>query len=389
MTAEANVKLNMSFPEATEYRLLPLAFFGKGKDDENNSFARPGGKAFARAQIQILSDIYTSLKNFGKKAKITKSRLCRKCGLAKSTVKYGIEKLKAYNVIEEVEKDVYKIIPKINGKRYIVLDNYLNTKKFNVKGNIKELTSTSEMVLAYIKSFYMQTRTNTETGEREYINYDFKSRKVINYFRGSEISIATALNLPKSTVSYAILELVRAGLLYRNKQLRYKDENDNVRYKTVHKRGVTGNTLSLFAVKYEVLAVEQRSVYEPQKIEFIEDLERTQEIEVTESEIEAEYAALRAKAEMSARAAREKATNDKEFCKLQSALMRASNRVELNMIAPKYLKRLSELGLTEEELNPIYQCSLCNDTGRNYDTGQRCVCRSRIKQSIINRKIKA
>ena len=388
MSGTAARQLNISnLPEATEYTLCSLAFLGKRKDGEYNPFTRPDGSALPRSMVKILSCIWTAKKNFGKNAEIRKADFSRKCGLSGGAISAGLEYLTTVNkLIEETKPNVYNIIPKVNGQHYFVYDNYLHSKKFDVTGKVKKLSQSAVTVLDYIKAFYMQTETDAETGELKYKNYNFKSREIINYFEGSEKSIAKHLNLPKSTVSDALNELIAAGLLYRNKRLRYKDEAGHVYHKIVHKKGVTGNTLSLFAVPYELLAVKQKSTYKPQEIIFEYDAE---EKEVTEEEIQSAYAKLREEAEAKARNAREIVNSDKEFCEIRSEQMNAGSRVEFERVLPRYFKRLAELGLTEEELNPRYNCTLCDDTGQNLDTGQRCLCRERIIKTIKESKFKA
>lgn len=383
MTATANAKLNITLPEATEFSRCPLAFFGKHKDSEFNPFTRSNGSALPRADIKVLSLIWTEITDYGKDTKITQAHIAKKCGLSKGAVSQSRRRLKTMRLIEEPEENVYRIIPKVNGRRYIVFENYLHKAKIDFAGKLKKLTQTAVAILERIISFYKEFTFDHETGEKIYTHYDFKNRKIIEYFKGSEASIASYMNLPKSTVSYAILELVHAKLLHRNKRLRYKDENDNVIYKTVQTKGITGNTLSLFTVPYELLAIEQKSTYRAQEIEFIEEIE---EIEVSEAEITAKYAEMRAAAEENAKAAQEKALSDNEFRELRAELV---NGTGFDQVVPRYVARLDLLGISEKDFEPQYNCTLCADTGQNLDTGQRCLCRARVKQMIINSKFKA
>ena len=385
MAATATAKLNITVPEATEYTRCPLVFFGKHKDGEFNPFTRSNGSALPRADTKVLSLIYTETTDYGEDTKITKAHIARKCGLSTGAVTQSIRRLKAKNLIEETDS-VYKIIPKVTGKRYIVFENYLHKAKIDFAGKLKKLTQTAVAILERIISFYKEFYFDPETGEKIYTHYDFKERKIIEYFKGSEASIAKYMNLPKSTVSYAILELIHAKLLRRNKRLRYKDENDNVTYAIVQTKGVTGNTLSLFTVPYELLVVEQKSTYKVQEIEFIDNIE---EIEVSEAEIAAKYAELRTAAQENAKAAQEKALSDNEFRELRAELTAATCSADVDRVVPRYVARLALLGISEKDFEPQYNCTLCSDTGQNLDTGQRCLCRARVKQMIINSKFKA
>lgn len=382
----AKAKFNMTIPEATEFTRCPLAFYGKHKDGEFNPFTRSNGKALPRADQKVLSLIWTENTDYGKDTKITKAHIARKCGLSKGAVTHSVKRLKALNLIEEPEDNVYRIIPKVSGKRYIVFENYLHKAKIDFAGKLKKLTQTAVAILERIISFYKEFTFDPETGEKIYTHYDFKNQKVIEYFQGSEESIAKYMNLPKSTVSYAILELLRAKLLHRNKRLRYKDENDNVVYKTIQTKSITGNTLSLFTVPYELLVVEQKSTYKAQEIEFIDDIE---EIEVSEAEIKAKYAEMRAAAEENAKAAQNKALSDSEFRELRAELTQATCSADVDRVIPRYIARLDLLGISEKDFEPQYNCTLCADTGQNLDTGQPCLCRTRVKQMIIDNKFKA
>lgn len=393
MAETATKKLNTEFPEATEFSLCPVQFFGKSKDGERNPFTQKNGKPLTRAKIKILSYIWTVRKNFGAHVKLTVADIARACGLTWITAKENLTQLRLLdNLITDTGKQ-YKIIPKVNGSNYFTVENYLLTKKFDIDGTRRKLPATAVLILDRLKSFYLEVDENGE-----YINYDFKNRKPKNYFYSSEQGLATLLNLPKSTIAYNIPLLLKLKLLYRNKRLKYKNEAGKSVYKIV--QFVPGNTQSIFVVPYEVLAVELRSTYEPQKVDFIENAD---EIEITDEALEKVYAELRAEAEAKTAAARELAFNDKELtavkAELDEAICTAFTAQEnggnvqeakeyWDTAQARYLKRLAELGITEEEISePPYLCRICRDTGYT-NTGQRCRCRSRVKELIISRMFK-
>lgn len=386
MSTAATAKFNIKVPEATEFTRCPLVFFGKRTGGEFNPFTRSNGLALPRADIKILSLIWSETTDYGEDTKITKAHIARKCGLSISAVRVSLRRLKSVRLVEELEDNVYRIIPKVTGKRYIVFENYLHKTKIDFAGKLKKLTQTAVAILERIISFYKEFIFDPETDEKIYTHYNFKERKVIEYFEGSEASIAKYMNLPKSTVSYAILELIKAKLLRRNKRLKYKDENDHVVYKVVQTKGITGNTLSLFTVPYELLVVEQKSMYKAQEIEFIDEIA---ELEISEAEIQAKYADLRASAEKNAKAAQDKALSDNEFQKLRAELTAATCSADVDRVVPHYVARLELLGISEKDFEPNYNCVLCSDTGQNLDTGQPCLCRARVKRMIIDSKFKA
>lgn len=394
-TATATKKLNNDFPVATEFSLCPVQFLGKTKDGKFNPFTNKHGRPLGRNKTKILSYIWTVRKNFGVNVELTVADIARTCGITWVTAKDNLTQLELNNLISKTEKNGYKIIPKVNGKNYFTLENYLHTKKFDIDGKRKKLPATAVLILDRLKSFFLETDANGE-----YINYDFKNRKPKNYFYSSEKGLAKLLNLPTSTVSDNITLLLRLKLLYRNKRLKYQDDNGKPVYKTVQERNVTGNAKSIFVVPYEVLAVELRSTYTPQEVDFIENID---EIEITEEALKKVYAELHAEAEAKFAAARELASNDDEFtaakAELEEAISVSFTALEngenvqeakelWNSAQARYVKRLSELGLSEEELlEPQYLCRRCRDTGFA-DTGQRCRCRVRVKELIISRMFK-
>lgn len=389
-------KFNIEFPEATEFSLCPVQFLGKTKNEkEFNPFTQKNGKPLARAKIKILNYIWTVRKNFGTHVKLNVADIARACGLTWVTAKVNLTQLRLLdNLITETGKQ-YKIIPKVNGKNYFTVENYLHTKKFNIDGTSRKLPATAVLILDRLKAFYLETDENGE-----YINYDFESQQPKNYFFSSNQGLATLLNLPKSTVSYDVPLLIKLGLLYRNKQLKYKDENGKPVYKITQERAVPGNAKSIFVVPYEVLAVELRSTYTPQKVDFIENAD---EIEITEEAIEKVYAELRKEAEAKTAAARELAFNDEELTaakseldeaqKIAFAAQESGENVQAavkrwDTARARYYGRLAELDISEEEITePQYLCRRCRDTGYT-DTGQRCRCRSRVKELIISRMFK-
>lgn len=390
-------KLNIEFPAATEFSLCPLQFIGKCKKGGVNPFVNSNDKPLARGKVKILSYIWTVRKNFGAHVKISKADIKRACGLSYPAVLDNLAQLELIDkLISETSKGKYKIIPKVDSGNYFPLENWLLTKKFNIEGKQKQLATTSVLILDRIKAFYLE-----KDKDGNYINYNFKNRKPIKYFYSSNQGLATLLGLPKSTVSYAITPVLKLKLLWRNKRLKSKDEKGRTVYKIVQEKTVPGNTQSIFVVPYEVLAVELRSTYKPKEADFIENLE--DEIEISDEAIEKVYAELRSEAAARTAAAREIAASDHELIASKSELDETMNaafkaqasgenkqeaKTRFDSAYARYLKRLSELGISEAELcEPQYLCQRCNDKGFT-DTGQRCRCRTRVKELIISRIFK-
>ena len=208
-------KLNIEFPEATEFSLCPVQFLGVSKNGECNPFTQKNGKPLARSKIKILNYIWTVRKNFGAHIKLLVADIARACGITWITAKENLTQLRLLdNLISETGKQ-YKILPKVKGGNYFTVENYLHTKKFNIDGKERKLPQTAVLLLDRLKSFYLEVDKNGE-----FINYNFKNRKPKNYFYSSEQGLATLLNLPKSTVSYNVPLLIKLGLLYRNRRKR-------------------------------------------------------------------------------------------------------------------------------------------------------------------------
>lgn len=399
MAAQATEQLNKTLTEATEFRLCSLSFYGKTQNGSFSPFTLPNGNALPRSYTEVLSLIWTCNKNFAtgnNKPKLRKCVIARKCGLTKSTVNRVIKSLIELKLIEETEKDVYKIIPKVDGEHYIVLDNYLRHKKFNLNETFKRLPPSASHVFAKIKAFYLE-----KDEEGNYKNYDFRDRKPINYFTSSDAGLAGQLNLPQSTVADAIPLLIKADLVHRNKRIKFYDENGNAQYYIVQERDVPGNTLSWFTIPYEVLTVERRSTRTASEVQFNENLE---ELEISEDVIEQTYTELREQAEEKYKTIKTIIESDEELQAAKKELIATTEREftahtkqstssmffdKLTTAQRRYYGRLAALGLSEDDFEPPYNCKLCNDTGQNLNTGQRCTCRPSIKRIILNRIFKA
>lgn len=396
MQSDAAVQLNNSFPEATEYLELPIQMLGKNCDKNGrrryNPFCDKQGKPLARGIQKVLSMIYTYNKRYGTDVKLPKAFFSRKLKMSRTTVAKCLLEAQNLKLIKLTGKDQYSIIPEIEHNDYIIIENYLHNKQFSINDKIKRLSATAVIVYERIVRHWREIVYKTEQENKDKPEEERRSAvdKALRagQFYASEKSLATYLNLPESTISYALPQILKAGLLYRNKRLRYLDENGNVFYKIVQIKGVPGNTASIFTINLNVLKLSlksEREVYEELTVD-----PRLSEVEITEPEIEEVYAELREEAEQKANAARATALADTEFCELRDELNQINSSNEIDSIAQRYLNRLSDLGLTEAELNPQYHCAYCNDTGTDWNTGQRCRwCRYKVKQIVLTRKLQA
>lgn len=401
MPESAALQLNTSFPAITEHIEFPVQFLGKRTDKNGkyryNPFCDAEGKPLARGMLKALSLIHTYNKRFGSDVHIPKSTFSRKLKMSPTTVRKALSDLEMLNIIKLTAKDTYKILPKIEDNDYIIIENYLHKKQFYIKGKVKRLSPTAVIVFERILRYWREIKYKAEK--------DGKNEKEIEkllkegQFYASEKSLATYLNLPKSTISYAVPQILKAGLMYRNKRLRYIDENGNVHFKVVQIKDVTGNAPSIFTINPEVLKIalqSERKEYEEIKVDpYLE------EVEITETEIQQVYTELRTEAESNAKRATDKALSDPEFVEIREEMFnsgistdysgeeRAAWWQHWDNLSKRYLNRLSELGISEQDFQPQYNCFRCGDTGTDSNTGQRCRCRIRIKQLIFNRKFEA
>lgn len=396
MRSATAAQLNNDFPDATEFLEMPVQLLGrytdKNKKPRYNPFHDKNFKPLARGKIKILSLIYTYKKRYGENVKLPVVLFARKLKMSRTTVKKSLIDLQTEKLIRNDAKDEYSIIPSIEDNDYIILENYLHNKQFSINDKIKRLSATAVIVFERIVRHWREIAYKTEQENKD--KPEDERQKAVEkalragQFYASEKSLAKYLNLPESTVSYALPQIIKAGLIYRNKRLRYIDDNGNVYYKVVQIKGVPGNTSSIFTINLDVLKLalkSEREAYAEIKVDT-----QLQETEISDQEIEATYTELREEAERKADVARSIACADAEFNELREEIDHVTSAQQMDSIAQRYLRRLSELGITESELNPQYNCAYCNDTGIEWNTGQKCRwCRYKVKQLILSRKIKA
>jgi len=396
MQSATAAQLNSSFPEATEFLELPVQMLGrytdKNKKTRYNPFHDKHFKPLSRGKLKILSLIYTYKKRYGEDVKFPIVLFARKLKMSRTTVKKCLIELQTAKLISNDGKDEYSIIPKVEDNDYIIIENYLHKKQFSINDKIKRLSPTAVIVFERIVRHWREIAYKTEQENRD--KPEEERQKAVEkalragQFCASEKSLSTYLNLPESTISYALPQIIKAGLIYRNKRLRYIDDNGNVYYKVVQIKGVPGNTSSIFTINLDVLKLalkSEREAYAEIKVDA-----QLQETEISEQEIEEVYTELREEAESKANVARSVAFADAEFSEIREEINHVTSVKQMDSIGKRYLRRLSELGITEAELNPQYNCAYCNNTGIEWNTGQKCRwCRYKVKQLILSRKIKA
>ncbi len=183
MTEATTTKFNL--PKTTTYIIMPLAFTGKDK--------RFSG--FTNACQFLLAEIYTANNAVKAPAKLTYEHLVQKFGMSRETVSKGLKELKTRKIIEEVAPSRYRFLLKFKKSDYIVIDDYLHKKLWNVGDKLKRLARSRIKTFGFLQ----RMNENPQTDKR---------------FVSSQARIGKAINLPRTTAGESVRELVRAGMVH-------------------------------------------------------------------------------------------------------------------------------------------------------------------------------
>lgn len=188
----------------------------------------------------------------------------------------------------------------------------------------------------------------------------------------SYAKIAEALNIVEKTVHKAILALLRAKLIYRPK----KD------------KGVNGFKLSRYTLNTDILREHGVLLVEEQEHAAADN--NATDSEWTKERIEQYYYDKQEHAKLIAERNLIRARQNERFkladdvyksMSIQAAVAPFQEPDKVQEYERRAAKAKSErlialkaIGLTEQDLMPLYECKRCNDTGYRIDTGQRCIC---------------
>ena len=284
----------------------------------------------------------------------TYQSLTERTGKSRATVGRALHTTKALNLIK-LDKEKGYVFEGENVAEFLRCPQFLTSEVFKIRRIKRKLTGNEVRVYAYLF-----TRCDNR-----------KNKDKVCFASISQI--AATLNIGKKTVYKALWSLLRAGLIYRPK----KD------------KGLNGYVLSRYTLNTAILRKHGVYITEEAQTETAAPSSDTSS-EWTKESIERYYYDKRAHAELIAERNLIRARENEKF-KLADevynsmsiaaafAPFREPDKVqeyERRAVRAKSerLVALQELGLTEQDLIPQYECKLCNDTGYCIDTGQRCKC---------------
>lgn len=284
----------------------------------------------------------------------TYQSLTERTGKSRATVGRALHTTKALNLIK-LDKDKGYVCEVENPADFLRCPQFLTSEEFKIRRIKRKLIGNEVRVYAYLF-----TRCDNR-----------KNKDKVCFASISQI--AATLNISEKTVYKAIWALLRAGLIYRPK----KD------------KGLNGYVLSRYTLNTAILR--EHGVYITENVQSEPAAAPSSETstEWTKERAEQYYYDKRAHAELMAERNLIKARENERF-KLADEVYKSMSIAAAFAFrepdkAQEYERRaarakgerlaaLKELGLTEQDLIPQYECKLCNDTGYRIDTGQRCKC---------------
>lgn len=320
-----------------------------------------GSRSMRRAELSLFGYI-SSFATATEACNMPYRRFEEKLRLSRGTVARGISTLKNAEII-------YQDKSRRSGAAYscaapqrsgIKIELYLYHTKFNVRGELKPryLTQSEINVLCLMK-----THCSNPKGD--------------GLFRGSVRGISKTLNLSKTTVQKAIDVLMHAELIFRT------DKN----------KGLNGHKRSAFTVNEKLLRRAEKNYKqasqaqdEPKKPNTLSEYERAAD---ARAERERYYSNLRDFAWARVEAFQTRLDTDVTYKRVNSLCRAVEPKIEraklyslpdlaLLLSDQKRLqgeraKRMAELGIYETDLQPIWKCSKCSDSGY-LPNGRMCGC---------------
>ena len=306
----------------------------------------------------VVGDIFS----FSGKNKHGEEMTCRRTyksfvertGKSRATVGRALKSAREKELITHSQEKGYVFnLEKADG--FLRCPEFIYQEEFKIKKQIRKLLSNECRVYSYIF---------TKCDNR-------KNKKKV--CMASEAVIAEELGVCEKTVHKAIWILIRAKLIYRPK----KD------------KGINGYKLSKFTLNTKLLRNHGVVINVDHDEEKPVPPAPTAPVELTREAIELYYCEKRQRAEEIADNNRRRAMQNDDYKTAHSYVVSlvfecakaeegSDNAKKLqqcyNRAVADRLVILKELGLSEEDLIPQYECKLCNDTGFYLDTGQVCKC---------------
>lgn len=284
---------------------------------------------------------------------------------AKSTIVDALNDLRADELFVQDKSDparaAYTSKDRVFDKSFIRMDLFLFTTKFRIKKSDRSgyLTDAAKKVL----SLFITHCTNP---------------KGDGAFHGSVRGIANLVGLCNASVQKAIKLLFSMELIFRPEDC----------------RGVNGHWRSTYKINGKLLRTCYKA-YKKEEKTLQSAPQSAKDKEISDADIRADrerfYAARQAQANARAEHFKEVLNADPKYhelrmehAKLDPEIARAEcsedrkKAEKLNAkkksLAIQIARRMRSLGISKEDLRPVFSCNKCRDTGFRIDTGIACDC---------------
>lgn len=346
------LKINLATEKLGLFNRTPLSMYQQKHDE----------KRFAPSTGAIMAKIYSLSTTKESGYRCTYDLIRDEFGYAKQTVATAFSRLKEKGLIERKERDqdgtLYHYIGDKVGRQFDNVPQYLYTAEICVNGEWRTMSDTEIRVLARIMTecSYIENGGGKFGGGVYYVSYKKLARKV---------------GRSETIVKKAIYALLRARLIYRPKQ-----------YKGANRFKVSGYQVNKDVYEYKRHLKTKKQPKDKVSVQ-VSNLDYKSERESYYSRLrEADKARVeRYTAILDADV--EYKTNEKARRELELACVKAEvyNHSELGELKRKLAMRetarkliMSRLDVSDMDLEPIYSCKLCQDTGNNIKTGRSCSC---------------
>ncbi len=313
-------------------------------------------------QATVLGEVF-SFTGDGLTCRRTYKTFQERAGVARATVGRALRAAREDNLATlDKEKGYVFNLEKVQGG-FLRLPGWVISEEFQVRKNERRKLLISE------RTVFSKIFTLCDNAKK-----DKKSCEI------SISELAAAVGLSERTVQRALWVLIRAGLIYR-------PHND---------RGVNAFKKSCYTLNYKLIrthdkvAKKERQAFAKEPTVPPQSLQPSSGSQEWIARVERYYYDKRAFAELRAERNLIRARQNEKFkaaddaCKSLGIAAAFAQFKEPERVAEyerraarakgERLAALKELGLTEQDLEPQYECRLCNDTGYRIDTGQRCKC---------------
>lgn len=304
-------------------------------------------------QAYVLGDVF-SFTGKGNACRRTYKSFGSRTGNSRATVARALSKGKAQGfIMQDKEKGYVFNLDKVKGDKFLRVLDWIITEKFTVRKDEKRRMLPSERTVYT----FIYTRCD-----------NMKSRTKSCIVSISEI--AEAVGLSERTVQRARLTLIRAGLIY----CPLKD------------KGVNAYKKSRYTLNYKLIRAHEKKARtenkpvtastEPQQPQTLQEIEQAYKDKRERAELIAERNLIRAREYDKFKIADEAYTYmgvSAAFAHFQNPEKAAEYERRLAQAKAQRLIALRDIGLTEADIEPQYECKLCNDTGQ-LENGARCKC---------------